>query len=348
MERSIDIRINDSSRIPKYKQIVDSFINEIGRGNLKIGQKIPSINELSEELYLSRDTVEKAYKQLKVQKVILSVKGKGYYIAKNDLISKVNVFFLINKPSSYKMRIYNSFVNTLGVNGHVNLYIYHCDESLFTKAIEKNLGAFDYYVIMPHFKDENLNHASYTPAVLKALETIPKDRLILVDNAKPNIEGEYGSIYQDFREDIYNALNEGLERLKKYDKIILVYPTKSVFPYPKRILHGFRQFCIEHNFDFEILDEIYEDMELQKRDVYITIEEMDLVNLVKQMRERNMKPGQDIGIISYNETPLKELLGITVISTDFKAMGETAAYMVLKNKKEKVKNVFKYIERNSV
>ena len=53
-------------------------------------------------------------------------------------------------------------------------------------------------------------------------------------------------------------------------------------------------------------------------------------------------------MISYNETPLKELLGITVISTDFKAMGETAAYMVLKNKKEKVKNVFKYIERNSV
>lgn len=348
MKKSIDIRVNDSSRIPKYKQIVDSFINEISRGKLKIGQKIPSINELSEELYLSRDTVEKAYKQLKVQKVILSVKGKGYYIAKNDLISKVNVFFLINKPSSYKMLIYNSFVNSLGVNGHVNLYIYHCEESLFVRAIEKNLGAFDYYVVMPHFKDENLKHASYTTTVIKALESIPKDRLILVDNAKPNIDGDYGSIYQDFREDIYNALTEGLERLKKYDKIILVYPSKSVFPYPKRILHGFRQFCIENNFDFEILDEIYEDMELQKRDVYITIEEMDLVNLVKQMRERNMKPGQDIGIISYNETPLKELLGITVITTDFKAMGETAAYMVLKNKKEKVKNVFKYIERNSV
>ncbi|MCM8568507.1 GntR family transcriptional regulator [Gramella jeungdoensis] len=348
MEKGFDIQVNDSSRIPKYKQIVDSFINEIARGKLKIGQKVPSINELSEELYLSRDTVEKAYKQLKEQKVILSVKGKGYYIAKNDLISKVNVFFLINKPSSYKMRIYHSFVNTLGVNGHVNLYIYHCDESLFVRAIEKNLGAFDYYVIMPHFKDENLNHASYTPEVLKALESIPKDRLVLIDNAKPNIEGDYGSIYQDFREDIYNALNEGLQKLKKYDKIILVYPSKSVFPYPKRILHGFRQFCIEHNFDFEILDEIYEDMELQKRDVYITIEEMDLVNLVKQMRERNMKPGEDIGVISYNETPLKELLGITVITTDFKAMGETAAYMVLKNKKEKVKNVFKYIERNSV
>ena len=68
----------------------------------------------------------------------------------------------------------------------------------------------------------------------------------------------------------------------------------------------------------------------------------------KQIREKNLKLGNDIGVISYNDTPLKELLGITVISTDFKAMGESAAYMVLKNKKEKVKNVFKYIERNSV
>lgn len=69
---------------------------------------------------------------------------------------------------------------------------------------------------------------------------------------------------------------------------------------------------------------------------------------MRQARKKKLILGKDIGIISYNETPLKELLGITVISTDFKVMGETAAYMVLKNKKEKVKNVFKYIERNSV
>jgi len=111
---------------------------------------------------------------------------------------------------------------------------------------------------------------------------------------------------------------------------------------------GFRQFCVEYDFDFEILDQIYDDMELQSKDIFITIEEMDLVNLVRQIRKKGLKLGKDIGIISYNETPLKELLGITVISTDFKAMGESAAYMVLKNKKEKVKNVFKYIERNSL
>lgn len=348
MTQAFNIKINENSRVPKYKQIVDSIIADISSGNLKVGEKIPSINELSESCYLSRDTVEKAYKQLKKQKVIISVKGKGYYTTKTDLISKINIFFLVNKPSSYKMMIYNSFVNAIGVNAHVNLSIYHCEESLFIRTIEKNLGAYDYYVIMPHFKDDHQQHVSFTAEVLNTLEKIPKEKLVILDNTKPAIKGSYGSIYQDFQADIFKALTEAMEKLKKYDKLILVYPTKSVHPYPRRILNGFRQFCIQNNFDFEILDEIYEDMELQSRDTYITIEEMDLVNLVRQIRSKGLKMGRDIGVISYNETPLKELLGITVISTDFKAMGETAAYMVLKNKKEQVKNVFKYIERNSV
>ena len=72
------------------------------------------------------------------------------------------------------------------------------------------------------------------------------------------------------------------------------------------------------------------------------------VNLVKQVREKRLRLGKDIGIISYNDTPLKELLGITVISTDFKVMGETAADMILANKKDQVRNVFRFMDRNSV
>ncbi len=343
-----NLNINHSSRVPKYKQIVESIVTNISNGRLPIGQKIPSINELSESCGLSRDTVEKAYRELKKKKIIISVKGKGFYTAKTDLISKINIFFLINKPSSYKMRIYNSFVNGIGVDGHVTLSIYHCDESLFIREIQKSIGSYDYYVIMTHFKSESLSHISFTDETLTQIEKIPKDKLIILDNDKPTIKGNYGAIFQDFKNDIYFALKEGIQRLKKYDKLILVYPQKSVFPYPRRILRGFLQFCGENDFDHEILDEIYEDMELNSRDIYITIEEMDLVKLVQQVNAKKLTLGKDIGIISYNDTPLKSLLGITVISTDFKTMGETAAYMLLKNKKEKVKNVFKYIERNSV
>ncbi|MFV0566754.1 MAG: GntR family transcriptional regulator [Flavobacteriaceae bacterium] len=346
--QSIEIKINETSRVPKYKQIVDSIINDISKGKLKIGAKIPSINELSESCYLSRDTVEKAYKILKDQKVIISVKGKGYYTSKTDLISKIQIFFMINKLSSYKMMIYNSFVNSMGINAHVTLSVYHCEESIFTRTLERNLGAFDYYVIMPHFKTDDLNHISATSAVQDMLEKVPKDKLVILDNNKIEIKGQYGAVYQDFQDDIYEALKKGVDKLKKYDKLVLVYPFKTVYPYPMRIVHGFRKFCTKFNYDYEILNEIYDDMELDSKDAYITIEETDLVNLVRQIRKKNLILGTDVGIISYNDTPLKDLLGITVISTHFKAMGETAAYLVLNNKKEKVKNVFSYIERNSI
>lgn len=58
--------------------------------------------------------------------------------------------------------------------------------------------------------------------------------------------------------------------------------------------------------------------------------------------------GKDIGVISYNEIPLKVLMGITVISTDFKGMGEAAAKLVLSNKEEIYKNPFHYIELHSL
>ncbi|KFC18347.1 GntR family transcriptional regulator [Epilithonimonas lactis] len=348
MSEIFEVNINENSRVPKYKQIVDSILNGIDGGEIKIGEKIPSINELSEACFLSRDTVEKAYKELRKRQIIESVKGKGYYISRINKSDVINIFFLINKPSTYKMMIYDYFVNAIGTKGNVEMYIYHCDETLFINALKRNLGGFDYYVVMPHFRDDQSKHTSSTQEVIDMIEKIPKNKLVMLDNTKPNISGEYGSVFQDFALDIYNALKEGLEKIKKYEKIILVYPDKSINPYPFRIVRGFEKFCKEFKLDYEILDAIYPDMELQDKDIFITIQERDLVNLVKQIRQKNLKLGEDIGIISYNETPLKELLGITVITTDFKAMAESAAYMVLKNKKEQVNNVFKFIERESL
>ena len=58
--------------------------------------------------------------------------------------------------------------------------------------------------------------------------------------------------------------------------------------------------------------------------------------------------GTDIGVISYNDTPLKDLLGITVISTDFQKMGILAAKMLLDKKPRAIKNDFNFINRFSV
>lgn len=348
MELATLITIDEDSRESKYQQIVKSIIHNISIGNLIMDQKIPSINSFSEELYVSRDTVEKAYNTLKERNVISSIRGKGFYIARTKLISKINVLFLINKLSSYKMTVFNSFVEAMGANAHVDLHIYHCDESLFLNLLDKHKSSYDYYVIMPHFKTDKFEHTSNTEMVTQALKKIPDNKLILMDNSLDIERNQIISIYQDFENDVYNALKEGLHKLSKYKKIIVVFPKRSVYPFPKKILHGIGKFCAEFQFDFEILDQIYDDMVMKKGDLFIIIEEFDLINFVKQMRENEYELGQDIGVISYNDTPFKDILGISVVSTDFNIMGEKPANMILNKEQGKFKVPFNFIDRDSV
>ncbi|WP_439483483.1 GntR family transcriptional regulator [Cyclobacterium plantarum] len=342
------VRLDENSRIPKYQQIVNSIIEDIENAHLLVGDKIPSINEISEEHYLSRDTVEKAYNQLKEKKIILSVKGKGYYVAKNISTSRLSVLFLLNKLSNYKLKTYNSFIDSMGADAQVDLHIYHCDPRLLKNILNENMGAYDYYVLIPHFKSEHEGHYNLDEEVMRCLKKIPNEKLIIMDNQIPQLGESVSAIYQDFKNDIYNALCEGIFQLQHYEKLMLVYPLETVYPYPKEILMGFKKFCQDFDFDFEVLETVYPEMELRPKDAFVVIEENDLVNLVKQVREQHYELGREIGIISHNDTPLKELLGITVISTDFKLMGETTAYMIKKNKRESVKNVFKFINRGSV
>jgi DNA-binding LacI/PurR family transcriptional regulator len=200
---------------------------------------------------------------------------------------------------------------------------------------------------MPHFKNDKLQHVGCSKIILEAIREIPEEKLIILDREVKSLSKAAIKIYQDFKNDIYTALDSGIEQLNKYRKIILVYPNKSIYPYPKEIVEGFIKFCVKNQLEYEILDEIYDGMEFQIKDLYITIRERDLVKLVKQVRDRHFKLGEDIGIISYNDTPLKELLGITVISTDFNKMGTTAAKMILDKKAHTAKNDFNFINRFS-
>lgn len=343
---TINLEINSS--IPKYIQIANSIADDIFEGKFVIGERLPSIRTISNKNAVSRDTAEKAFKELRDRSLIYSVTGLGNFVESKDLDSNINVFFLINKPCTYKMEIYNSFVSALGEKGQVDMYLYYCDEQLFINAIKKNINNYNYFVIMPHFRDTNQSHINHTPITIKAINSIPKDKLVLLDNSHSEISGSFPVIYQDFKLDVINALNEGAGKLKKYEKIILVYPTKAVFPYPAGLLEGFLEFCSDHQFEFRIMEQIPASLEFTSKDAYIIIEDNDLVNLVQQTKEKKLKIGEDIGIISYNDTPLKVLLDITVLSSDFITMGQKAAEAILSKTKDNFKNPFLYIERNSL
>ncbi len=71
------IKIDEHSITSKYLQIANSVIREIENGNIHAGDNMPSINELSCELDIARDTVERGYKHLKSIGIIDSVPRRG-------------------------------------------------------------------------------------------------------------------------------------------------------------------------------------------------------------------------------------------------------------------------------
>lgn len=336
------LHIDTNSKVPVYLQIVDSIMAAVRDGDLRRDEQIPSINEFSEQYLLSRGTVEKAYKELRDKKVILSVKGKGYFIYRTDINMPLRVLLLFNKISNYKKQLYNAFVKTLGEGVFVDLHIHHSNVQLFDSLISNNLGDYDHYVIMPHFYEQ-------PEKVLQIIRQIPESQLLLLDKDLPEITGKHAAVFQNFEKDIYEALYEALPSLKKYSSLVFVNPS-SIVPYPPEIRKGFQYFCRMHDFDFSVTEGIEMNAPVKAGQAYIVIEETDLVNLVKICRQNNLSIGKEVGIVSYNETPLKEILldGITVISTDHEQMGITAAEMLLEKSMERVKNPFKLILRKSL
>lgn len=75
------LQLDKSSDIPLYIQLYQYLKNEITCGNLKSGEKLPSLRNLSKDLSISITTAEWAYNQLLVEGYIISKPQSGYYIA---------------------------------------------------------------------------------------------------------------------------------------------------------------------------------------------------------------------------------------------------------------------------
>ncbi len=75
------IIINNSLMIPIYEQIVDQIKTQIRNGELKENDNLPSVRGLSKELKISALTVKKAYDTLETEGFVITVHGKGTYVA---------------------------------------------------------------------------------------------------------------------------------------------------------------------------------------------------------------------------------------------------------------------------
>ncbi len=81
----MDIIISNSGGQPIYDQISAQIKSKIISGELKEGDALPSIRFLAKELRISVITTKRAYEELERDGFIVSVPGKGSYVAKKNL-----------------------------------------------------------------------------------------------------------------------------------------------------------------------------------------------------------------------------------------------------------------------
>lgn len=322
------INVDGYSLTPKYLQLANSIQDAVITGKIKHNRVLPSLHELTTNLEISKETADRGYKYLRELGILSSIPGKGHYINTESMAPPRKIFLLINKLCADRKKFYDIFTQTLGKSVLIDFYIYNDDFTLFKKLINNMRDGYSHYVILPHFEEGG-------EKVHELINKIPKHKLILLDKHIIGIDGNYGAVFENFSKSIYLALEKVLTQVSKYHTIKLVYP-ENVKP-SVEISKGFNMFCSQYAFERSIINDIQHE-QISQGEVFICMSDDDLVVLIERIKKIPLKVGEDVGIISYNEIPLKKYIlnGITTISTNFEQMGIKAAKMILKNTMEQL------------
>lgn len=338
------ITLDTGNKSPIYKQLVEQFEDAIRSGKLQPGEQVPSMNDFAMQMGISKETVKKTYGILREKGLLIPQQGKGFYVAEASEISKPRVLVLFDKLSIYKEVLFNSLADELGDKADLTILTHNQNLELFTYYLDTYLDKFDYYVISPHFPLDDKSQAAAT----KLISRIPNRKLIMVDHWLQSYTGNYGAVYQDFENDVYDGLKQGLDKLQTTSRLNVITLQSSL--YGPMVCKGVDRFCLEYGIPVEFMHSAPD--HISPNETYLIINsqlDSGLAALARTIKKQELEVGKDVFIISYNEFDLNEVVlnGLTTISTDFKQMGRTAATMILNRKSWKVHCDFNMTRRAS-
>jgi DNA-binding transcriptional regulator YhcF (GntR family) len=300
----------------KKDAIVEGILDAIAANVIAKGDPLPSVNKLIQKLGVARMTVVKALNTLKERGIIVSEDKVGYYVKDVNIKRELKVFLFLSGFYSYHETLYNSIIENINGEGvTIDLYFHHCNPKTFKSVLLENLGSYGLYVVTG-FDD---------PQVKSVLSRIPSKKLLQIIRP-PLLEG-ISSITQDFYSGLKKSLQKIKNRLSDYEKFILVFPLRK--GHPEEIKTAFTEFCTENGIEYQIEKKVSREL-ISKGYAFWVIEDSDLISLIKLGEEQGFHIGKDLGILSYNETLMKEIIrnGITVISIDFEKMGQSISRFI--------------------
>lgn len=322
--------------LSKSEQIIASVTESIRSGKFVSGQAIPSINSTSQKFNVARKTVVRAYDKLKNAGLVESRPKTGYFVINKKPNKKLKVLLLVHSFDGHWETLYNSFREKVNGFCEIEIFFHHYNIKVLELIVARNLADYDLFIV------SSFNH----PRIKSIIGRIPAYKVLLVSR-KDRLDDSYNYIIQDFFEGTYKALCKANHEIRKYRKFTLSYPEKG--GHSTTLKDGFLKYCDEFSMEYNTVNSLT-DLEVKKGEAYMLINDNDLIYLLNICRNRNWILGKDVGVLSYNETPLKQVIrdGISVISCNFLTMAEAMAGFIKNQKTIQEVIPIEFIKRNSL
>ncbi|PUZ29710.1 GntR family transcriptional regulator [Chitinophaga parva] len=337
--KTIFEKIQELDEMPSYskhERFVEGIINAIDEKIITVGDALPSVNAMISGLGFARETVVKGYRELQSRGLIESKNRLGYFVADDNTQQSLKVALLMYTIDTFQEQFYRSFRNELGPNVHLDVFFHHGNIEVFETMLSLMKGKYGMYVISP----------IHDPRTKELLGNIPRNKLLMFDRYEP-LPGDFNYVVQEFEKSSFSIFEQLADRIKQFDQMIFFHNPDSLFP--PEIVRSFHKFVQKHKIKGKVLKE-YVPGSVEKGVVYYVNENAELWNLIKDCNSKKIRPGKDIGILSHNDEPVKEIVGngITTYSASFTEMGKQAARAVLS--REPIHEVLptELIRRNSL
>lgn len=312
--------IGTSRSLTKQEKILRGLMNCIEDGHYNVGDIIPSVNELSNNLGYARETIVKAYSELKNRGIIKSKQGVGYFVASTNLSLQQSVALILYGFQTFQQDYYNTFRKSLGKEYQIDIFFHHNNFSIYESIVNDIRGKYGMYVIAPIQNEE----------AKELLKGFNSERLLLIDRYQ-YINDKVSKITQEFEQSLIRVFSELSDSISRYSRVKLFY--REDMDYPKGICKATKKYMKDNKIELKVYKEFAE-TEIEKGDLFFTIGDSDLWEILKSAKQKNLTLTEDFGILSHNDSPVKEIIegGITTFSTDFRNMAVLSADFI-KDKK---------------
>ena len=129
------LNLTHNNNLTKHEQLVQGVIESIEDGQLTIGDQLPSINTMVEEIGYARKTIFKAYEELKNRGLIESRQLKGYFVISQATNITKRMALLLFAFQSYQEEFYKTFRKEMGRRFQIDVFFHHNNLTVFKTII---------------------------------------------------------------------------------------------------------------------------------------------------------------------------------------------------------------------